>query len=126
MKKISVLLILFLCIIGCNSINNSKVEVDIINTKNYSVTEINEARDIVLKKVSNFKDSKIIEFSYDGESDAIWRKQYDNKQIIVLNSIMRTGSNPDKTMNSNTDYPWQWVLIRKNSKDKWKLVSYGF
>lgn len=144
MKRILLIfcLILACCIFSACSLvgKSNKAKINIGKSKQFTDQEINDAVVQVKKKFKAFRGCELTDLWYDEEKSNSIIKGYmksghgsvngiNSDNVIVLLSNFDVGSydGGDTGFESNSTYSdWNWILIRDDKNDKWRVDDYGY
>ena len=133
---------LVLLLLTCTCTNQGKinnVSINIGESEKFSIKEINEAMDCVKDKFKGFEGCNLTKLLYDenrsNKSIEVYLKYGKGstngakaENVIFLFSSFDVGSSGVKQgFNPNSTYSnWNWILIRDNEQDKWRIDDWGY
>jgi len=119
--------------------NDIGLDLDIGESIKFTNVEIMSAVDMVFEKFTDFTGCELTHLWYDeeksetfingymtsgrGQGNGILRKNV----IVLLSNFDVDSSGGDGSLNPNsTYYDWNWILVRDNESDSWRVDDWGY
>lgn len=135
MKKIKVLLTVIICIsilILSSCGNNENIQTDYGSSKIYTNDDMSSAVEVIKEDFSQMKGCKLYSINYAGdeickENSEQYEVSFENEHYsdyIVFNVTFRSPLMGGGAWEKNTEYNWNWILVRE-SGGEWEVLTKG-
>ena len=103
----------------------SHVNRRVVNIGDRSEQDVEAAMDAVEERfASGFRDCALTDLWFDAERrNPEYEEEYGADNVLVLDSKFTTGPWADPSLNPDSGYTWEWVLVRTDAG--WSIKSYG-
>lgn len=137
--SIALIVTISVFLVSCNKAGKTKnVLVDLGTSSKFTSEEIEAATKCVKEKFKDFEGCELLKLWYDEiEADSLTKRYLENgkgsingataENTIVLLSDFKVYYSEDGSLDPNSTYTnWNWILIRDNSSDNWKVDNFGY
>ena len=139
-KSLPLLLIILIsfALFSCNSKSNTQnAEIDLGTSSKFSEEEIQNSINKVIEKFSTFENCELTKLWYEEQlsirNSGLYLsngKGANNgstiENTIVIFSEFKTNSKAGGGWTTNTNYYWNWTLIREDNESEWVVDDYGY
>lgn len=107
-------------------------------SNSFSQSEIQAAKDVVIKRYEGIKYLELVELHYDEKKSNEAVTSYmktgggfvngvERKNVIILFADFRTDSSEESNLSPNTAYTdCMWILIRDDPSEPWRIDGFGW